>query len=122
MSVEQRKERDLRKRFDEINIEWKAVENKLKAWNYLFHEGKKSRIDISFICKEAGQPAAMRTRSSATKNNVRRETNSLSNRKKPLVGLLFGKKPTSSCDVPGLFAPTEGFIASRIQKIKSTTS
>jgi len=63
-------ERDLRKRFDRLDIEWKTVEDKLKAWSQLFREGKKLRIDISFIYKENSQPAAMRTRSSTTKKQL----------------------------------------------------
>lgn len=65
MSVSDRAERDLTKRFDEFNIDWDIVENQLRAWSPLFRGGKKLRIEISFICKDATQTTSMRTRQSA---------------------------------------------------------
>ncbi|KAK0618868.1 hypothetical protein B0T14DRAFT_565775 [Immersiella caudata] len=73
VSVEKRNERDLRKRFDGTNIEWEAVEDKLRAWSHLFRDGKKLRVDICFICKETTQPVAARTRSSARARASRRQ-------------------------------------------------
>lgn len=35
-----------------MDIEWKAVEDKLKAYSHLFREGKRLRIDICFIYSE----------------------------------------------------------------------
>jgi hypothetical protein len=64
VSVEKRNERDLRKCFDGMDIEWKAVENKLTAWSYLFREGKKLRIDICFIYREISQAVTTTTRGS----------------------------------------------------------
>ncbi|KAL5583778.1 hypothetical protein FOVSG1_015129 [Fusarium oxysporum f. sp. vasinfectum] len=55
VSVTDRSERDLTKRFDEFNIEWKMAEEQLNKWSHLFRAGKKLRIDISFICKDEPQ-------------------------------------------------------------------
>ncbi|KAJ3469840.1 hypothetical protein MRS44_003905 [Fusarium solani] len=55
VSVTDRSERDLTKRFDEFNIDWRLVEGQLSDWSHLFQMGKKLRIDMSFICKEEAQ-------------------------------------------------------------------
>ncbi|KAM5528784.1 hypothetical protein FOXYSP1_16628 [Fusarium oxysporum f. sp. phaseoli] len=55
VSVTDRSERDLTKRFDEFNVDWKIAEEQLCRWSHLFRAGKKLRIDISFICKEEPQ-------------------------------------------------------------------
>ncbi|KAF5611248.1 hypothetical protein F25303_14494, partial [Fusarium sp. NRRL 25303] len=55
VSVTDRGERDLTKRFDEFNIDWQMAEEQLCKWSPLFRAGKKLRIDISFICKEEPQ-------------------------------------------------------------------
>ncbi|EXL66212.1 hypothetical protein FOPG_17594 [Fusarium oxysporum f. sp. conglutinans race 2 54008] len=52
VSVTDRSERDLTKRFDEFNVDWKMAEEQLCKWSHLFRAGKKLRIDISFICKD----------------------------------------------------------------------
>lgn len=41
ISVTDRKERDLNKRFDETNIVWSVIEKQLIAWSDLFERGKK---------------------------------------------------------------------------------
>ncbi|KAK4446490.1 hypothetical protein QBC34DRAFT_411309 [Podospora aff. communis PSN243] len=73
VSVEKRNERDLRKRFDGTNVEWKVVEDKLRAWSHLFRDGKRLRTVICFIYKETNQPVAARTRSSTKTGASRRQ-------------------------------------------------
>jgi len=48
VSVTERSERDLTKRFDETEIDWPVVEKQLVAWGLLFHADKKLRVDLSF--------------------------------------------------------------------------
>ena len=48
VSVTGRSERDLTKRFDDIDIDWSIVEKQLLAWGELFRSGKKLRVDLSF--------------------------------------------------------------------------
>lgn len=48
VSVTGRFERDLIKRFDDIDIDWSIVEKQLLVWGELFRSGKKLRVDLSF--------------------------------------------------------------------------
>ena len=48
VSVADRLERDLVKRFDELDIEWPILERQLQAWSKLFCAGKRLRIQMSF--------------------------------------------------------------------------
>lgn len=48
LSVTDRSERDLVKRFDELDIDWRVIEKQLEAWGHLFRAGKRLRMDISF--------------------------------------------------------------------------
>jgi len=56
VSVTGRSERDLTKRFDEIEIDWPVIEKQLVAWGELFRAGKRFRVDLSFNYLETGQP------------------------------------------------------------------
>jgi hypothetical protein len=48
VSVTEGSERDLIKRFDDIDVDWSVVEKQLLAWGELFQVGKKLRVDLSF--------------------------------------------------------------------------
>jgi hypothetical protein len=48
VSVTDRTERDLTKRFDETSIDWSVLQKQLLAWGELFRAGKKLRVDLSF--------------------------------------------------------------------------
>lgn len=44
VSVTQRKERDLTKRFSDTSIDWAVVENQLIAWGEFYHADKKIKL------------------------------------------------------------------------------
>ncbi|PSN61086.1 hypothetical protein BS50DRAFT_535093, partial [Corynespora cassiicola Philippines] len=56
ISVNERSERDLTKRFDETEIDWSMVEKQLLMWGELFRAGKKLRVNLSFNYVDMGQP------------------------------------------------------------------
>jgi hypothetical protein len=72
--VNDRTERDLTKRFDDMDVDWSLVERQLMRWGELLRSGKKLRVDLSFNYVELALPsAAARNRgnkrgSSATQN------------------------------------------------------
>jgi hypothetical protein len=58
VTVTERSERDVTKRFDDIDIDWSVIERQLVLWGDLFRAGKKLRVNISFNYVETGQPSA----------------------------------------------------------------
>ncbi|KAF4772737.1 hypothetical protein HER10_EVM0009053 [Colletotrichum scovillei] len=60
VSVRDRSEEDLVKRFDDLEIEWEVVETQLRTWSHLFRAGKKLKISVSFNYVETG-PRPCRT-------------------------------------------------------------
>ena len=57
ISVNDRSERDITKRFKELQIDWPIIEKQLQAWSHLLRIGKTLRIDISFNYVEGGKMA-----------------------------------------------------------------
>jgi hypothetical protein len=55
VSVTERSERDLTKRFDETNIDWAVIKKQLVAWGELFRVGKKLRLILSFNYIDSSQ-------------------------------------------------------------------
>jgi hypothetical protein len=68
VSVNERSERDLIRRFDEVQVDWVVVEKQLLSWGELLRAGKKLRVDISFNYVETQDslPAGASGRGSAT--------------------------------------------------------
>ncbi|KAF3359142.1 PKHD-type hydroxylase ofd1 [Verticillium dahliae VDG1] len=60
--VNDRGERDLTKRFDGLNIDWRVVERQLKTWSRLLLIGKRLRVTISFNYVETHQTSGIPTR------------------------------------------------------------
>jgi hypothetical protein len=48
VSVNDRSQRDLTKRFDNLNIDWSVIKRQLIRWGELFWAGKRLRVDLSF--------------------------------------------------------------------------
>ena len=69
-SVNDRSQRDLMKRFDDMNIDWQAIEKQLIRWDELLRLGKKLRIDLSFNYKDSSLP----TSAAANRGNKRGST------------------------------------------------
>ncbi|KAF4502810.1 hypothetical protein FAGAP_966 [Fusarium agapanthi] len=55
LSVDKRSERNLRKQFPGLSIQWKAIEDKIQSWSPLLCEGHKLRLDICFIYQATNQ-------------------------------------------------------------------
>jgi hypothetical protein len=67
VSVNDRSERDLTKRFDNMNIDWPVVERQLIRYGELFRASKRLRVDLSFNYIDASAQLA----STANRGNKR---------------------------------------------------
>ena len=48
VSISDRTQRDLVKRFDDLDISWPIIAKQLEAWGERFRSGKKLRVDLCF--------------------------------------------------------------------------
>jgi hypothetical protein len=62
ISVNERGQDDLIKRFDDTNVNWSVIERQLVAWSELFRRGKKLTVKISFNYVENSQGSATSSR------------------------------------------------------------
>lgn len=62
ISVTERSQRDLAKRFEDTNVDWSVVERQVVSWSDFFRAGKKLRVYISFNYVETSQPLATSSR------------------------------------------------------------
>jgi hypothetical protein len=67
VSVTERSERDLTKRFDDTSIEWAVIERQLVAWGELFRAGKKLRLNLSFNYIDTSQSSTTLSRKAERK-------------------------------------------------------
>ncbi|KAK2035904.1 hypothetical protein LZ31DRAFT_286242 [Colletotrichum somersetense] len=73
VSVTDRAQRDLVKRFDELDVNWSMLETQLQAWSHLTQVGKCLRIDLSFNYMQTRQTRQTRLSGDtrAQRNNKR---------------------------------------------------
>ncbi|KAK5988024.1 hypothetical protein PT974_12160 [Cladobotryum mycophilum] len=76
ISVTERSERNVTKRFDEIRVDWLVVERQLQTWSHLTHNRRKLIIKVTFNYKEtktAGPAGQGSTNGQLAETQARRE-------------------------------------------------
>ncbi|EYB30541.1 hypothetical protein FG05_35168 [Fusarium graminearum] len=106
VSVDKRSERNLRKQFPGLSIQWKAVEDKIQSWSPLFCEGHKLSLQILEGGRAIEGPQA---------GNSLPETDSSPSRKILLAVVRCGTMSTKSSIVQVFRVSTQAFIAGAIQ-------
>ena len=67
ISVNERGQDDLIKRFDDTNVNWSVIERQLVVWSELFRAGRKLTVKISFNYVETGHGSATSSRKGGRK-------------------------------------------------------
>ncbi|KAI1317288.1 hypothetical protein F5Y16DRAFT_153261 [Xylariaceae sp. FL0255] len=60
VAITERLERDLVKRFDELNVDWTLIEKQMQSWSHLLRFGKRLRISIWFKYVTTDAPGDVR--------------------------------------------------------------
>jgi hypothetical protein len=89
ISVNDRSEHDITKRFEKLEIDWPIVERQLQPWSHLLRIGKKLKINVSFNYMESSKASRTAGRG-ATLLGSQRETLGLMRNKKCLVDQMPG--------------------------------
>lgn len=67
LSVTERKVRDVKKHFEQLEIDWPSLERQLENWATFFRSGKELRLDLTFVYDEVDDIVAPRTPQTARK-------------------------------------------------------
>jgi hypothetical protein len=108
VSVNNCSERDLTKRFDNMNIDWPVVERQLIWWGELFRAGKRLRVDLSFNYIDASSQLASTAKPATSiaprpcKECLPTEQLTWTMSKRRVEAPQSGRKCMLSCDFPVL--------------------
>lgn len=124
LSVNDRTQRDLTKRFEGTSIEWTPVEKQLLAWGHMHRLGKKLRLQISINYIEDSGLLPSRTEKrgkSLVTERMLADRDAQSTPSRSPVNIRSSAMYIVLCDVPGLYVATKDNIASKTRRAKDTT-